>query len=160
MEEESSTNNGRGPEAFSNSKEYLDSLSTKERFFQFQKDFRKVEGYVLRTDTFFVDGIEYHRMKLKDICEYLSKKDYTDNWDSEMHESFCFWSFNEWKENLESIGFKISPNSYEYRNEWLVQNRYEGKVKLFTSQSPSPKIHSELIPFDFPVTHMLMLAEK
>ncbi|ABZ92891.1 Hypothetical protein LBF_0345 [Leptospira biflexa serovar Patoc strain 'Patoc 1 (Ames)'] len=160
MEEESGTNHGRGPEAFSNSKEYLDSLSTKERFFQFQKDFRKVEGYVLRTDTFFVDGIEYHRMKLKDICEYVSKKDYTDNWDSEMHESFCFWSFNEWKENLESIGFKISPNSYEYRNEWLVQNRYEGKVKLFTSQSPSPQIHSELIPFDFPVTHMLMLAEK
>ncbi|TGM79453.1 transferase [Leptospira bouyouniensis] len=160
MEENSSTNHGRSPKDFPNFKEYLDSLSTKERFFQFQRDFRKEEGYVLRTASISVDGIEYERMKLKDICEYISKKDYTDNWESEMHESFCFWSFREWKENLESIGFKISPNSNQYRNEWLVQNRYEGKVKLFSSQSENPNNGSELIPLDFPVTHMLMLAEK
>lgn len=160
MEEDSSRNHGRSPEEFSNFKEYLDSLSTKERFFLFQQDFRKEEGYVLRTSAIYVDGIEYHRMKLKDICEYLSKKDYTDNWDSEMHESFCFWSFDEWKKNLESIGFRISPQSSAYRNEWLVKNRYKGKVKLFTSYSQNPNKLEDLIPFDFPVTHMLLLAEK
>ncbi|EOQ89460.1 hypothetical protein LEP1GSC202_1481 [Leptospira yanagawae serovar Saopaulo str. Sao Paulo = ATCC 700523] len=160
MEEDSSTNFSRSPEEFPNFKEYLDSLSTKERFFQFQRDFRKEEGYVLRASLFYVDGIEYHRMKLKDICEYISKKDYTDNWESEMHESFCFWSFNDWKKNLESIGFRISPKSSEYRNEWLVKNRYEGKVKLFTSNSDNPVKKEDLIPLDFPVTHMLLLAEK
>ncbi|TGM01727.1 transferase [Leptospira jelokensis] len=160
MEEDSGTNHGRRPEEFPNFKEFLDSLSTKERFFQFQRDFRKEEGYVLRASRVFVDGIEYQRMKLGDICEYISKKDYTDNWESEMHESFCFWSFSEWKKNLESIGFRISPKSCEYRNEWLVQNRYEGKVKLFTSNNDNPVKAEDLMPFDLPVTHMLMLAEK
>lgn len=160
MEEDSSTNQGFGPEKFPSFKDYLESLSTKERFFQFQQDFRKEQGYVLRTTSILVDGIEYHCMKLKDICEYISKKDYTDNWKSEMHESFCFWSFDEWKEQLESIGFKISPNSRAYRNEWLVKNRYEGKIKLFLPRIPNPKLTADLIPFDFPVTHMLMLAEK
>lgn len=160
MEDQSSTNQGLGVDQFANFKEYLESLSTKERFFQFQRDFRKEEGYVLRTSAISVDGIEYHRMKLKDICEYISKKDYTDNWESEMHESFFFWSFEEWKETLKSIGFKISKHSKAYRNEWLVKNRYEGKVKLFTSDVMTPTQFSELLPMEFPVTHMLMLAEK
>lgn len=61
---------------------------------------------------------------------------------------------------MESIGFRISPKSSEYRNEWLVKNRYEGKVKLFTSNSDNPVKKEDLIPLDFPVTHMLLLAEK
>ncbi|XDD46845.1 transferase [Leptospira sp. WS39.C2] len=160
MEEESGTNQGLGPESFPSLKEFLDSLSTKDRFFQFKHDFRKEEGYVLRTSPVSVDGIEYHRMKLKDICEYISKKDYTDNWESEMHESFCFWSLDDWKQYLESIGFKISNFSMDYRNEWLIKNRYEGKIKLFISNKSNPTKFSDFIPYDFPVTHMLMLAEK
>lgn len=154
------TNLGQKLETFPDLKEYLDSLSTKERFFQFQSDFRKEEGYLLRSQSVFVDGIEYHRMKLADVCEFLSKKDYTDNWESEMHESFCFWSFSDWKSHLESVGFHVSPKSHVYRNEWLVENRYLGKTKIFTSEKDIPHSKEDLIPMDFPVTHMLLLAEK
>ncbi|TGL86272.1 transferase [Leptospira congkakensis] len=154
------TNLGEEPKSYPNLKEYLDSLSTKERFFRFQSDFRKEEGYLLRTEVFFVDGIEYLRMKLADVCEFLSKKDYTDNWESEMHESFCFWSFSDWKSHLESVGFQVSHQSHSYRNEWLVENRYLGKTKIFTSSKDIPKSQEDLVPMDFPVTHMLILAEK
>jgi hypothetical protein len=84
----------------------------------------------------------------------MSRKDYTDNWESEMHETFCFWDFEEWKLNLERVGFSISERSNAYTNNWIVNNRLKGKVVLFKEHS------SALERIDFPVTNMIMLAIK
>ena len=35
----------------------------------------------------------YVETKLRWAMEWLSKKDYTDNWESEMYEAFCFWAY-------------------------------------------------------------------
>ena len=86
--------------------------------------------------------------------EFISKKDYTGNWNSELHEMFCFWSYEDWKVALKKAGFHISPHSTSFTNNWLVENRYKGKAELFAEEN------GKAVPRAYPVTHMIMVAEK
>ncbi len=133
--------------------QYLKGLSTYGRFLRFALDFRKKEGYKLKYEIENKEGSDYIRISLKDACEFMSRKDYVDNWESEMHETFCFWDFEEWKHNLELAGFSVSGRSKVYTNEWIVKNRFEGRVELYKDSKPMERI-------DYPVTNMLMLAIK
>lgn len=135
-------------------RDYLLGLSTYGRFLRFAQDFRKHEGYTFQFSKVNIANVTYIQISLRDACEFMSRKDYTDNWQSEMHETFCFWDFNEWKHNLESAGFNILPESKAYTNQWIVDNRLRNKVDLFVLRD------SEIIPLAYPVTNMILLAEK
>jgi len=141
--------------------EWLASISTYSRFLVFAHDFRKAEGYTLeweeakrRRNADGAEGCTTNRLvglTLADAMEFLSKKDYTDNWESEMHETFCFWSFSRWKENLENAGFSVSAKSRAVTNEWIVNNRWLGKARLLDeSENPLP----------WPPTNAILIAEK
>jgi hypothetical protein len=132
----------------------LERLSTYGRFRRFQKDFRQSENYCLQAETEIVDGTEYLRLRMQDACEFMSKKDYVDNWQSEMHETFCYWSFSDWCQALEQAGFAIHPASHAYTNPWIVENRLQNKVELFR------KVDRDFVPIPYPVTNMLLIAEK
>jgi hypothetical protein len=97
-------------------KAHLESLSTYGRFVRFAKDFRKKEGYKVEFEETTIDDVSYIRISLRDVAEFLSRTDYTDNWQSEMHETFCFWDFDEWKLHLEEVGFKVHPDSKAFSN--------------------------------------------
>lgn len=133
---------------------HLNNLSTYGRFLRFAVDFRKKEGYKLNYSEETIDGVLYIKLSLSDACEFMSRKDYTDNWESEMHETFTFWSFEDWTSALEKVGFTIMPASNAYVNDWIVQNRLVGKCELFEHAGNS------LQPMSYPVTNMLMIAEK
>lgn len=133
---------------------YLESLSTYARFYHFANDFRKKEGYNLKFQEVRINTDIYIKLSVKDATEFLSRKDYTDNWQSEMHETFCFWDFEEWKEQLQKVGFKIHPDSKVFTNPWIVENRWQGKATLFTSNN------KELIPEEYPVTTMFLVGIK
>ena len=132
---------------------HLSGLSTYSRFLRFANDFRRTEGYELKYDNIVIDGEEYFKLKFKDASDFLLTKDYTDNWNSEMHETFCFWSFSDWVEELKRVGFRIKPESKEYQNPWIAKNRWLNKVKLFDKDNPI----SEL---PLPPSNMLMVVEK
>lgn len=134
--------------------DYLRGLSTYGRFLRFARDFRKVEHGRLSYEIRNVQGEDYISLRLQDACEFISKKDYVDNWQSEMHEVFCFWSYSDWIHALEKAGFRVKNGSRAYVNSWLVQNRYQGKVELFKDGPAGP----ETIPF--PETNVLLIAEK
>ncbi|BDA80325.1 hypothetical protein LPTSP3_g32550 [Leptospira kobayashii] len=141
-------------------KKHLDSLSTYARFFHFQRDFRKEQNYQLKYTLKTIEEKSFLVLSLKDACEYLSKKDYTDNWDSEMHESFCYWSFSEWKTSLEEVGFKIQNSSRAYSNPWIIENRYQNKSEIWETVSTSANSLSDLKLVSWPVTNMLLIAVK
>lgn len=130
---------------------WLDSLSTRGRFYRFARDFRSAEGYQLPFQEVLREGEVWFELRMEDAAEFLLTKDYTDNWKSEMHERFCFWSFGEWQQALEAQGFRILPESRTYRNPWVVQNRFEGKVRLQDLRGED---------LEWPPTHMVMIAEK
>lgn len=133
---------------------YLSGLSTMGIFKRFARDFRRKEGDGIEFEWQTVNDQVYASLPLSHAMEFISKKDYRGNWESEMHEKFCFWSFSEWKDHLESSGFRILPSSRHFTNDWLVTNRFEGKTRLFTMDS------GELSPLPWPDTHMIMVAEK
>lgn len=135
-------------------KHYLSGLSTLGRFRRFARDFRRQEGYRLAHTLEVRDGETYAVVSLGDACEFLSKKDYLDNWRSEMHETFCFWTFGDWRAAVERAGFVVHPASHAFTNPWLVANRYEGKVRLFRRTAAG------LEPQPWPVTNLLLVAEK
>ncbi|MBC9911089.1 transferase [Chitinophaga varians] len=134
---------------------WLGQLSTKALFIRFAQDFRHEEGYRLPHEWVTIDGTTYCKLSMQDACEFLFKKDYHDNWLSEMHETFCFWNYNDWKQALEEAGLRLDNLSHTYRNEWIVQNRLEGKTQLFRlNESGQPE------PMPFPASHLLLLARK
>ncbi|MGN6492958.1 MAG: transferase [Agriterribacter sp.] len=133
---------------------YLQSLSTYGRFLRFAKDFRKSEGYHFVYEKIKIEGQWFLKLALKDAAEFLSRKDYTDNWQSEMHETFCFWDFNEWRHALLDAGFTIHAESSAFSNQWIVDNRWKGKATLFEWKNGT------LTPMDYPVTHMVLIGLK
>jgi SAM-dependent methyltransferase len=139
------------------SPEWLSTLSTRSRFHLFAKDFLggpskcpfKEESNHCRP---------VFRLTLRHAAEFLSKKDYTDNWSSEMNEEFCFWSFSKWKTVLGEIGFQIresSDNRAEgsrvYTNSWITQHRYESRVSLLDQSGH---------PVPWPPTNLVLVAQK
>jgi hypothetical protein len=134
--------------------ERLRRLSTRARFYRFAHDFRKTEGYALPYRDEIIEGKLYHVLQLADAAEFLSRKDYADNWESEMHETFCFWDFDEWKQELQKAGFRIHPGSYAFRNEWIAENRWKNCSAI------SAFVNGQLMPVDYPLTTMILVAVK
>lgn len=135
-------------------KTYLDGLSTLGRFKRFANDFRRDYGFKLPHILETRLNKWYARLSLENACEFITKKDYTDNWSSEMHERFCYWSFEEWKSEMTKAGYRIMPESSSFSNPWIVENRYKNKVALFSETDGMLK------SVDFPVTTMFLVAEK
>ncbi|MCA9349245.1 methyltransferase domain-containing protein [Candidatus Saccharibacteria bacterium] len=135
--------------------EYLGKLSTLGLFKRFIKDFRKTEGDQIKDYELFEKDEQYFaRLRRADAVEFMVTKDYQDSWYSEMHERFCYWPPSEWQRQLEAVGFSVDPASGAFQNDWINQNRFEGKLKLFI------EIDGQLVPQDWPDTSVLMVARK
>lgn len=130
---------------------YVGGLSTYSRFIEFAKDFRTHEGYKVEYEIVKEKGRELIKTSLFVAGEFISKKDYTDNWQSEMHETFCFWDLDDWEKQLKEIGFKLRASSRTFTNEWIVENRYQGKVEILDSEGNK---------LEYPPTNMVLIAEK
>jgi hypothetical protein len=133
---------------------YLSGLSTFGRFHRFVRDFRKKEGYQLNFEIKQMEIGEVIYLSLRNATEFITKKDYIDNWMSEMHEMFAFWSFSEWKAQVESVGFEVNVQSVSFTNPWIVENRFVNKVQLFRMNQDKLEL------LEYPVTNMFLISEK
>lgn len=136
---------------------WIQGLSTRSRFHLFAKDFLGGRHPISFTETQQNSQVVF-KLSLREAAEFLSKKDYTDNWSSEMNEEFCFWSFPKWKEVLTETGFQVQENpnapangSRVYSNPWIIQNRFEHRVALFSLTGDVLR---------WPPTNMVLVAEK
>jgi SAM-dependent methyltransferase len=142
----------------------LSRLSTRARFHLFARDFlknkpaRQTELVQYQEET--IGGRPVLRLSRRLAAEFLSKKDYIDNWTSEMNEEFCFWDFEQWRQAMTEIGFQViesfsrpTQGSRIYCNPWTVEHRYKGKVELLSADQPNS-------PLAFPPTNMVLVAEK
>lgn len=133
---------------------HLNALSTFSKFLRFAQDFRKKEGDGIQFEITQVGYEDYVKLSYEHATEFLTKKDYTDNWQSEMHERFAFWSFSDWKHAAEEAGFHVVESSHTLCNPWIVENRWKGKATLCVNQQG----RFQEVPY--PVTTMFLLLEK
>ena len=136
---------------------WLQKLSTRSRFNLFARDFLGGKRPFPFTELLDKERLVF-ALTLRQAAEFLSKKDYADNWKSEMNEEFCFWSFPRWKSVLSEIGFAVCENPNEtavgsrvYTNSWITQHRYDGRVSLFDAAGHT-------VPW--PPTNLVLLAQK
>jgi hypothetical protein len=122
---------------------YVDGLSTRARFDQFAVDYRFPFRYAADGDAL--------ALTLGDAMDFLTRKDYTDNWLSETREQFCGFEFADWKRLLTDVGFEILPASRTTRNDWIVANRL-APVATLTDLSGAP--------LAWPVTHVFFVARR
>lgn len=156
---------------------HLNYLSTYSRFRRFSMDFlaqmrrsgRRTPDTQIHYQRVPVNGDICVRLKLKDAVEFMTKKDYTDNWYSEMNEEFAFWDFPRWKSALNRAGFTLVENnqnpslcSRAYTNPWIVDNRWKGKVELYRLPKSFEKVNSrkDLKKMAYPVTNVVLIAQK
>lgn len=137
---------------------HLERLSTHARFLRFARDFHHPIDAGTPIDG---PGGKGFLLPLADAVEFITKKDYTANWASEMHERFAFWDFGEWKAALTVAGFRVleNPNqpaqsSRVYTNPWIVEKRWQGKVALYAPSGDG----WEALPW--PPTTVILAGEK
>lgn len=132
----------------------IKTLSTAARFDRFVKDFRAEEGEAPTAFTKHSSNDTWRTVELalSDACEFIEKKDYTDSWESEMHERFCFLDLPAWSSLLTSTGFVVSDASRAFTNEWIVRHRWEDSVQLLDPKS------GKSLPW--PPTTILLIAQK
>lgn len=135
--------------------EYLNSLSTFDKFIRFAQDFRKEEWDQITYAIVEKNGKKYIKTSYKAICEFMSKKDYTGNWDSEMHEKFCDFSFSDWKDMLEKQWLIIHRDSKAYTNPWIAEHVWKDKAQIFQEDE-----NGTLLWMEVPPTNMIVIAEK
>ncbi len=133
---------------------HLAGLSTRARFTRFAADFRAAEGERLAWRTERVAGRELIALRLGDACEYLSKKDYVDNWQSEMHERFCSLDLTAWRQAAEGAGLRVLPASRDFRNEWIVEHWWRPVARLHRRRG------DVLEELPYPVTNVLLVCEN
>lgn len=147
---------------------HLKGLSTFALFLRFSNDYLKnkkenpesqCKSIEYSLDT--IRGKEYIVLKHKDAVEFMTKKDYHDNWLSEMNEEFAFWNFSQWKNHVKAAGFRIiedndasEQGSRQYTNQWIVNNRWKHSVSLYE------KTADDLKQMPYPQTNMVLVAEK
>ncbi len=136
---------------------WLQRLSTRSRFRLFARDFLGGSRPFPFSEANLANRLAF-RLTLRQAAEFLSKKDYTDNWVSEMNEEFCFWSFSQWRAVLAETGFQIRENPNEpaedsrrYTSSWIAQQRYDGRVALHD-------LNGRTLPW--PPTNMILVAVK
>lgn len=122
---------------------HVAGLSTRARFDQFAVDFR----YPVKSD---VDG-DAVVLPLGTAMDYLTHKDYTENWNSEMQEQFCGLSFADWAGLLRDVGFEVDGATRTLRNDWIVEHRIAPVASLADLDGR---------PIDWPVTHLLAIARR
>ena len=149
--------------------QHLAGLSTYARFKRFARDFlaagktkasqRTASAFPYRE--IVVHGDRCAVLALRHAVEFMTKMNYVDNWHSEMHEEFAFWSFSEWKEAIAVAGFRVleNPNaptqgSRVYTSAWIVENRWKRKVTLYR------KVNGRLHEMPYPPTNIVLVGEK
>lgn len=127
------------------------ALSTEARFYRFVEDFRP---YSIQYKKRRLNGQTYIELSYRDAYEFIAKMTYTDNWKSELHETFGFYSFSQWKALLAKYGFRIIEGSRTWQSPYIIKNMYQPRAELFTHSNGT------LQPLDYPPTNMILVGEK
>lgn len=124
--------------------------TTEARFRRFAKEFK--DKGIKFEEREYLKRL-YFLLPSHEANEFISKKDYAENWTAEVREEFGVWTLEEWRKELESAGYKV-VQAKSYLNPWIAENRYKNKVWIYKDAITVPG--DEIPWFD---TTMVLVAE-
>jgi SAM-dependent methyltransferase len=128
---------------------------TERRFRKFALEFKgKSATPGVRFRECELDGRNWFVLGLHEANEFLSKKDYLENWAIEVQEEFGVFTLAEWVRELEALGYQVLE-ARSYLNPWILENRYRDRVWLHadTGRGPGEEIA-------FPDTTAVLVASS
>jgi SAM-dependent methyltransferase len=105
-------------------------LSTLAKWQRFAEDFVLDTEYEVTPDNRV--RADYNR-----ILEFMLTKDYTNVWELEMKEQFCYFSLQEWIQTLNRKGFAVT-RAEVYTNPWIEVNRWQDVDVFFKEGATHP----------------------
>ena len=97
------------------------------------------------------DGFARYRLALRAAAEFVLRKDYREDWGTEVLEEYTYLSQPQFEAAFRARGLRIIT-SRPLWNPWIVQNRFEHKFYLSDTGSDRP--------LPFPPTNYLIVGEK
>jgi SAM-dependent methyltransferase len=99
-----------------------------------------------------VDEKGWLRLKTDHRCavEFVLRKDYTQDWDSEILEEYTYFTQDEFEAEFRRLGLRVLIST-PLRNPWIVENRFEGQFELYGADGAA---------LDYPPTNYLIVGEK
>jgi SAM-dependent methyltransferase len=96
------------------------------------------------------DGFVRLKLTLRAAAEFVLRKDYRADWDTEVLEEYTYFSQAEFEAAFRARGLRV-VTSRPLSNPWIVQNRFENKFYLSDLNDQ---------PLPFPPTNYLIVGEK
>ncbi|MBA2340644.1 MAG: methyltransferase domain-containing protein [Pyrinomonadaceae bacterium] len=95
-------------------------------------------------------GFARYKVSLRAAAEFVLRKDYRADWDTEILEEYTYLSQSQFEEAFRARGLRI-VTSMPLWNPWIVENRFVGRFHLADlNETPLP----------FPPTNYLIVGEK
>lgn len=134
------------------------TCSTTALFERFAREFRKLSpepGFSFQrvegsTALPLEPGWQRFRVEHRMAVEFLLRKDYRNDWHSEVLEEYTYFSQAKFESVFVSLGLRLLA-SIPVHNPWIINNRFVGKAKLRTLDGT---------PLPFPATNHLIVGER
>jgi len=95
-------------------------------------------------------GWQRYRVDARIAAEFLLRKDYRSDWDSEVLEEYTYFTQARFELEFARLGLRLLASTPVY-NPWIVQNRFEGRCRLYAESGEA---------LAFPPTNHVIVGEK
>lgn len=124
-------------------------------FKRFAREFRYLlpeekRGFEYRNIGCEEEGWEGFELDRVHAVEFVLRKDYTDDWETEVLEEYTYFTQAEFEESFRRQRLRILAST-PLRNPWIVTNRFEGRFRLRSLEGAL---------LEFPPTNYLIVGEK
>lgn len=111
---------------------------------------KRDRGFFIEEQAVAPLGYRRFRLSAKWAAEFLLRKDYRADWETEVQEEYAWWTPDDFRRILSGLGGRVTYAS-PYWNPWILANRFRGKVKIFNENGA---------PRNFPATNFVAVVEK
>ncbi|MGC4114536.1 MAG: methyltransferase domain-containing protein [Myxococcales bacterium] len=120
---------------------------------RFAREFRSLSpqrGFALSEVPGAPAGRQRFRLSHKLAAEFVLRKDYRSDWESEIQEEYTYFTQAQFEALFARLGLRVLA-SIPIRNPWIVRHRFEGKCALLSEAGT---------PLPFPATNYLIVGER
>jgi SAM-dependent methyltransferase len=124
-------------------------------FQRFAQEFRYLKdeserGFEFRELDSAEPGWQRFELQRSHAVEFVLRKDYTADWETEVLEEYTYFTQAEFESTLRGQRLRILAST-PLRNPWIIRNRFDGQFRFLTVQGD---------PLENPPTNYLIVGEK
>jgi hypothetical protein len=129
------------------------TCSTSALFERFAAEFRSLSespGFPFEVGAAESPSRRRYRTTRKLAVEFVLRKDYRQDWESEVKEEYTYFTQGEFEARFRELGLRVLSSTPLY-NPWILRQRFRGRFAWFAEDGA---------PLDFPATNYVVVGEK